>query len=268
VNDSATAAQPSVSSDPADIGKILADIVEEASALILPFWRANVAVDHKADDSPVTEADHAAEALILKRLAAQFPRIPVVAEEECARDGAPAKAAKTYFLVDPLDGTKGFLRGTEAFTVNIGLIENGKPVAGAVAAPASGLVWFTAEGGAFKRKFGETAARQIKVREKPAGKGLALLSHTVGEDEASRMAAKYGCSDWRGMDSSVKFCLIAEGLADVYPRPGRTMEWDTAAGQAVLEAAGGRVITEASEVLGYGKADRGFDNPGFLAVGG
>ena len=268
MNDSAPAAKTPASADPADIGKLLADIVEEASALIMPFWRAQVAVDHKADDSPVTEADHAAEVLILKRLAAQFPRIPVIAEEEVARDGAPATAAKTFFLVDPLDGTKGFLRGTEAFTVNIGLVENGKPVAGAVAAPASGLVWFTAEGGAYKRKFGETTARPIKVREKPAGKGLALLSHTITEDEAGRMAAKYGCSDWRGMDSSVKFCLIAEGLADVYPRPGRTMEWDTCAAQAVLEAAGGRVITEASEPLRYGKADRGFDNPGFLAVGG
>lgn len=264
MTDSAAAAK----TDPADIGKILAEIVEEASALILPFWRSQVAVDHKADDSPVTEADHAAEALILKRLAAKFPRTPVIAEEECAKDGAPSKAPKLYFLVDPLDGTKGFLRGTEAFTVNIGLIENGRPVAGAVAAPASGLVWFTAEGGAFKRKFGETTARPIKVRQKPAGGGLALLSHTVAEDEAKRMAAKYGCADWRGMDSSVKFCLIAEGLADVYPRPGRTMEWDTAAAQAVLEAAGGRVITEASEVLGYGKAADGFANPGFLAMGG
>jgi 3'(2'), 5'-bisphosphate nucleotidase len=264
VTDSAAAAK----ADPADIGKILADICEEASALILPFWRAEVSVDHKADSSPVTEADHAAEALILKRLAAQFPRTPVIAEEECARDGAPAKAPKLYFLVDPLDGTKGFLRGTEAFTVNIGLVENGRAVAGAVAAPASGLVWFTAAGGAFKRRFGETTARQIKARHKPSPGGLALLSHTVAEEEAQRMAARYGCSDWRGMDSSVKFCLIAEGLADVYPRPGRTMEWDTAAGQAVLEAAGGRVITDANEPLGYGKADRGFDNPGFLAVGG
>lgn len=268
MNDSATAAKSPTPADAAEIGRLLAEIVEEASALIMPFWRAQVAVDHKADASPVTEADHAAEALILKRLAAQFPRIPVIAEEEVARDGAPAAAAKSFFLVDPLDGTKGFLRGTEAFTVNIGLVENGKPVAGAVAAPASGLVWFTADGGAYKRKFGETAARQIKARQKPQGGGLALLSHTVAEDEANRMAARYGCKDWRGMDSSVKFCLIAEGLADVYPRPGRTMEWDTAAGQAVLEAAGGRVITEAGETLGYGKAERGFDNPGFLAVGG
>lgn len=264
MNDSAAAKTP----DPAEIGAILADICEEASALILPFWRAQVAVDHKPDASPVTEADHAAEALILKRLAAKFPRIKVIAEEECSRDGFPAKAPKIYFLVDPLDGTKGFLRGTEAFTVNIGLVENGKTIAGAVAAPASGVVWFTGKDGAFKRKFGEAAARPIKARHKPDQGGLALLSHTVAEDEADRVAAKYGCTSWKGMDSSVKFCLIAEGLADVYPRPGRTMEWDTAAGQAVLEAAGGRVITEAGEPLGYAKAERGFDNPGFLAIGG
>ena len=254
--------------DPADLGRLFADIVEEASELILPFWRAQVAVERKADESPVTAADHAAEALILERLRKQFPRVPVLAEEEVCRDGAPAKAPGLFLLVDPLDGTKGFIRGTEAFTVNIGLVENGRPVAGAVAAPASGQVWFTADGGAFRRRFGETTATQIRVREKPAGRGVALLSHTVAEDEADRIAAKYGCATWQAMDSSVKFCMIAEGRADIYPRPGRTMEWDTAAAQAVLEAAGGRVITDTGEALAYGKADAGFANPGFLAVGG
>jgi 3'(2'), 5'-bisphosphate nucleotidase len=267
VNDSATTAPKAAPAD-ADIGALLADICEEASAVIMPFWRAEVAVDHKADSSPVTAADHAAEALILKRLKARFPAMPIIAEEESAKDGPPGSAPTTYFLVDPLDGTKGFLRGTEAFTVNIGLVENGKAVAGAVAAPASGLVWFTSGGQALKRRFGESGGKPIRVREKPAGKGLALLSHTVGEEEANRMAAKYGCANWKGMDSSVKFCLIAEGLADIYPRPGRTMEWDTCAAQAVLEAAGGRVITEAGAPLAYGKAERGFDNPGFLALGG
>ena len=255
-------------SSPAELGRAFADIVEEASALILPFWRAEVAVDHKADSSPVTEADHAAEALILQRLAERFPHIPVVAEETVCRDGAPTTIEGTYLLVDPLDGTKGFLRGTEAFTVNIGLVEDGRAVAGAVAAPASGLVWFTAEGGAFRRRFGETAATQVRARQKPDAGGLALLSHTVAEEEANRMAARYGCTNWQGMDSSVKFCLIAEGRADVYPRPGRTMEWDTAAAQAVLEAAGGRVLTEDGQPLRYGKVDGGFANPGFLAIGG
>jgi len=268
VNDSATATRKPAADSASAIGKALAEICEEASGVIMPFWRAEVSVDHKSDASPVTAADHAAEALILERLAARFPKIPVIAEEDCAKGGVPGSAPRRFLLVDPLDGTKGFLRGTEAFTVNIGLVENGRAVAGAIAAPASGLVWFTEGGQAFKRRFGETMAKPIRAREKPAQGGLALLSHTVAEDEADRIAAKYGCSNWKGMDSSVKFCLIAEGLADVYPRPGRTMEWDTAAGQAILEAAGGRVITEAGERLGYAKVERGFDNPGFLALGG
>lgn len=263
MNDSA----PKTLSPAAEYGLAFADICEEASALILPFWRAAVAVDHKADSSPVTEADHAAEALILQRLKERFPKIPVISEEDASRDGVPAKIGKTFLLVDPLDGTKGFLRGTEAFTVNIGLVENGRPVAGAVAAPASGQVWFTGETGAYRRRFGETAATLIKVRQKPS-EGLALVSHTLTEDEATRLAARYGCPNWQGMDSSIKFCLIAEGRADVYPRPGRTMEWDTCAAQAVLEAAGGRVITDESAPLRYGKADAGFANAGFLAMGG
>jgi len=254
--------------DTAELGRAFAEIVEEASALILPFWRAQVAVEQKADLSPVTEADQAAETLILARLAERFPKIPVIAEEQCAAGGVPGSAPKRFLLVDPLDGTKGFLRGTEAFTVNIGLVENGRPVAGAVAAPASGVVWHTGKGGAFRRRFGETVSQQIRVREKPAGGGVLLLSHTVPEDEADRMAAKYGCSTWQAMDSSVKFCVIAEGRADIYPRPGRTMEWDICAAQAVLEAAGGRVITDTGDALAYGKADKGFANPGFLAVGG
>lgn len=252
----------------AELGRALAVICEEASALILPFFRADVAVEHKADASPVTEADHAAEALILKRLAERFPHIPVVSEEDACREGAPTSLPATFMLVDPLDGTKGFIRGTEAFTVNIGVVENGRAIAGAVAAPASGVVWFTGEkGGAFRRRFGETAAQPIKVREKPA-EGLALVSHTLSDDEAARLAARYGCPNWQGMDSSVKFCLIAEGRADIYPRPGRTMEWDICAAQAVLEAAGGRVITEDGQPLRYGKVEAGLANPGFLAVGG
>ncbi len=265
MTDSAAISSPAAT---ADVGRVLADICEEASALILPYFRAEIAVDHKADASPVTEADHAAEALILERLAKAFPDIPVVAEEDVCREGAPSTIARTFLLVDPLDGTKGFLRGTEAFTVNIGLVEDSRPVAGAVAAPASGVVWFTGKDGAFRRRFGETATTRVRVRQKPAEGGVALVSHTLTEEEATRLAARHGCPNWQGMDSSVKFCLIAEGRADIYPRPGRTMEWDTAAAQAVLEAAGGRVITEEGTPLSYGKADAGFANPGFLAVGG
>lgn len=250
----------------ADLGRVLAEIVEEAADLILPLWKSGLAVDRKSDESPVTEADRRAEALILERLEKLFPKVPVISEEG-ADAGLPEKAPKRFFLVDPLDGTKGFIRGTESFTVNIALIEDGKPVAGAVAAPATGQVWFTAKDGAYRRKVKGNDLTQIRVREKPAN-GVALVSFTLTDEEAERLAAKHGCPIWQGMDSSVKFCLIAEGRADIYPRPGRTMEWDTAAAQAILVAAGGRVLTEDGAPLVYGKADKGFANPGFLAVGG
>ena len=251
----------------ADLGRVLAEIVEEAADLILPLWKTGLNVDRKSDESPVTEADRRAETLILQRLQERFPDIPVISEEAASEGGVPDEAPKRFFLVDPLDGTKGFIRGTESFTVNIALIEDGKPVAGAVAAPATGQVWFTTNEGAFRRKVKGNDLTQIRVRQKPAN-GVALVSHTLTDEEAERLAAKHGCPVWQGMDSSVKFCLIAEGRADVYPRPGRTMEWDIAAAQAVLVAAGGRVLTEDGAPLTYGKADKGFANPGFLAIGG
>jgi 3'(2'), 5'-bisphosphate nucleotidase len=253
-----------------DIGVVLADIVLEAAEVILPFWRSELVIDRKADASPVTEADRQAEALILDRLAKAFPDIPVVSEEDASENGAPDKAWPRFFLVDPLDGTKAFVGGRESYTVNIGLIEDGVPVAGAVAAPATGQVWFTAGGAALRRRAGEplSSAIQVRVRVKPAKGGVALLSHTVTDEDAARLSERYGCNTWQGMDSSVKFCLIAEGRGDVYPRPGRTMEWDTAAADAVLRAAGGRVLTEAGQPLTYGKAAKGFQNPGFIAFGG
>ncbi len=259
----------SVSLDaPADLGRVLAEIVEEAADLILPLWRSGISVDRKADESPVTEADRRAEALILERLGKRFPKIPVISEEAASDGALPATAPKKFFLVDPLDGTKGFIRGTESFTVNIGLVDGGKPIAGAVAAPATGQLWFTTGEGAFRRKVKGNDLTQIRVREKPAAGGVALVSHTLSDEEAQRIASKHGCAKWQGMDSSVKFCLIAEGRADAYPRPGRTMEWDTAAAHAVLVAAGGRVLTEDGAPLTYGKAEGGFANPGFLAIGG
>jgi 3'(2'), 5'-bisphosphate nucleotidase len=251
--------------DPSDLGRRFAEIAEAASAVILPFWRAGAAVERKMDDSPVTEADRRAEALILAELAASFPDLPVIAEEMHAEGGCPPDVCERFVLVDPLDGTKGFVRGGEAFTVNIGLIEGGRPVAGAVAAPASGLVWYTDGSGAVRRKFGEAAAQPIRVRERPAD-SLALVSHSLAESVAERQAARVGCRRWQAMDSSVKFCLIAQGHADAYPRSGRLMEWDTAAGEAVLIAAGGRVLGEDGRPLRYGKP--GYEHRGFVAIGG
>lgn len=247
-------------------GERLADIAEEAAALILPYWRAGGAVETKADDSPVTEADRAAERLILERLGKLYPGVQTVAEESACAEGLPAEVERRFFLIDPLDGTRGFVRGGESFTVNIALIQDGEPVAGVVSAPALALTWRTGKGGAFRRRYGE-AWQPIKVRHKPEA-GMALLSHSVSDEEAQRLAARHGCTVWQGTDSSIKFCFIAEGRFDVYPRTGPTAEWDTAAGDAVLRAAGGRVLTGDGAPLAYGKAGDKFLNPGFVAIGG
>ncbi|WP_374321403.1 3'(2'),5'-bisphosphate nucleotidase CysQ [Brevundimonas sp.] len=254
----------------------LAEIAEEAARLILPYWRAGTAVETKSDDSPVTQADRAAEALILDRLAAAYPGVQTLAEEAVSESGAPASAEDWFWLIDPLDGTRGFVRGGEAFTVNIALMHAGYPVAGVVTAPATSTTWRTdkPEGGAFRRQFGALQAgeahagedwRPIRVRDRPQ-EGLALLSHSVTDEEAARLAARHGCTRWQGTDSSLKFCLIAEGRFDAYPRTGPTSEWDTAAGQAVLEAAGGRVLADDGQRLSYGKPR--FLNGAFVAMGG
>jgi 3'(2'), 5'-bisphosphate nucleotidase len=243
----------------------LAEIAEAAAAVILPYWRAGGAVETKSDDSPVTQADREAETLILSRLAARWPGVQTVAEEAVAADGAPAGAEAWFWLIDPLDGTKGFVQGRESFTVNIALVHDGRPVAGVVSAPANGLTWRAAPvGGAQMRRFGE-AWRTIQVRDRPQ-QATALLSHSMNDEEAARLATRHGCALWQGTDSSLKFCLIAEGRFDAYPRSGPTSEWDTAAGQAVLEAAGGRVLAADGQPLGYGKP--GFLNGPFVALGG
>ena len=250
-----------------DIGEVLADICEEAAALILPLWRSGVEVIVKADESPVTEADRKGELLILDLLKTHFPDIPVISEEDASEGGLPDAVGPRFFLVDPLDGTKAFVRGDPNFTVNIGLIENGRPVAGAVSAPPSGETWFTAAGKAWKRT-GGGAAKEVRVRPWPEGAGLALVSHTMKEERAVALAAQYGFDLREPMDSSIKFCRIAEGSADIYPRHGPTMEWDIAAGQAVLEAAGGSMVTPEGAPLRYGKTEEGFRNGWFVARGG
>lgn len=250
-----------------DVGPELAEICEAAARLILPLWRSGLAVTHKADESPVTEADHRAEALILEALRARFPDIPIISEEDAAQFGTPDAIGPRFFLVDPLDGTKAFVRGDPHFTVNIGLIQDGRPVAGAVAAPPTGEVWFTSGGKAMKRIDGG-AAHRVHVRPWPAGEALVLISHTMKEETIQALASQYGFDRREAMDSSIKLCRIAEGAADIYPRHGPTMEWDIAAGHAVLEAAGGRVTTPEGQPFGYGKAQDGFKNGWFVARGG
>jgi len=253
------------------IGAVLADIAVEAARLILPLWRSgqavDLAVDSKSDQSPVTEADRRAETLILARLAEHFPGVPIVSEEDASEFGTPEAIAARFFLVDPLDGTKAFVRGDPNFTVNIGLIEAGVPVAGAVVAPPSGEVWFTGEGGAFKRTMADRAAAPIRARAWPTDGATALVSHTMKPAVLAELLAQYACAHSQPMDSSIKLVRIAEGAADIYPRHGTTMEWDIAAGHAVLRAAGGRLTTPQGEPFLYGKAAEGFRNGWFVARG-
>ena len=250
-----------------EVGPRLAEICEAAAALVLPLWRSGVTVTHKADESPVTEADHRAEALILEALRERFPDVPVISEEDAARFGTPDAIGPRFFLVDPLDGTKAFIRGDPSFTVNIGLIDHGRSVAGAVACPPTGEVWFTQAGRAMKRVQGGPAG-SVHVRPWPEGEALVLISHTMKPETLEHLRGQYGFHREQAMDSSIKLCRIAEGAADIYPRHGPTMEWDIAAGQAVLEAAGGRLTTPEGGPFLYGKASEGFRNGWFVARGG
>jgi len=249
-----------------DIAVELIELAAEAGRLILPLWKSGLVVTAKADESPVTEADQRGEALILAGLARLFPDIPVISEEHASEFGTPDAIGPRFFLVDPLDGTKAFVRGDPHFTVNIGLIDHGRPVAGVVAAPASGELWVTTPAGVVKRH-GDGSFEPIRPRVWPKGEALALISHTMKVETADALAAQYQFHRREPMDSSIKFCRIAEGAADIYPRHGPTMEWDTAAGHAVLSAAGGRVTTPEGEPFLYGKASEGFRNGWFVARG-
>jgi 3'(2'), 5'-bisphosphate nucleotidase len=248
-------------------GAELAEIAEEAARLILPLWRTGIVADAKSDDSPVTEADRRGETLILARLAERWPGVHVISEEHASEFGTPDEIGDEFFLVDPLDGTKAFVRGDPHFTVNIALIRGGVPVEGAVVAPPSGESWFTQGGGAVKRHMGQADLRPVTPRAWPKDAALALISHTMKEETADKLAAQYGFHLREPMDSSIKLCRIAEGAADIYPRHGPTMEWDTAAGHAVLIAAGGSFTTVEGEPFLYGKASEGFKNGWFVARG-
>lgn len=239
-------------------------LAREAGAVILTVRESGFAVDRKADFSPVTEADRAAERLITAGLRAATPTIPVIAEEEVA-GGRVTVPGEIFWLVDPLDGTREFAAGHAAFTVNIGLVRAGVAVLGAVAVPASGEIFTGILGeGAWKRE--GAAVRPIHVRSPPP-EGLHVMAsrHYADDPALARYLAAYRVARVTHIGSAVKFCRLAEGVADFYPRLGRTMEWDTAAPQAVLEAAGGAVRTAQGAPLRYGKP--GFANPPFFCTG-
>jgi 3'(2'),5'-bisphosphate nucleotidase len=220
----------------------------------------------KGDGSPLTQADLAAHEAILAGLAEACPDLPVISEEDAAL--AEAAPAGPFILVDPLDGTREFLSGNGEFTVNIALIEAGVPVAGVVHAPALGRSWTGALGaGACAAGPADAMPHPIQVRRPAAAGFVAVASRSHRDAETDAFLGGLPIAGLRSVGSSLKFCLVAEGEADVYPRFGPTMEWDTAAGQAVLEAAGGRVVRPDGAPLRYGKAAEGWRNGAFIAWG-
>jgi 3'(2'), 5'-bisphosphate nucleotidase len=250
----------------------LAEIAQDAGRLILNHYAGFSTARAKADSSPVTAADEEAEALILDRLKALAPDIPVIAEEAMAAGRMPEIGAR-FFLVDPLDGTKEFLQKNGEFTVNIALIEGGKPVAGVVLAPAKERAFVGEYGRAFEipaPPHGPLAiadAHAIHARPAPRDGLIAIASRTHRDSQTDAYLAGFTIAERISAGSSLKFCLVAAGEADLYPRHGPTMEWDTAAGQAVLEAAGGSVTQFDGMPLRYGKIAAGFRNPFFVAKG-
>lgn len=242
---------------------LAADLAEQAGAAILAIRARGFETRRKEDASPVTEADHAAERLIAAGLRTATPEIPVIAEEEMAAGHVPS-TAEAYWLVDPLDGTREFAAGRDEFTVNVGLVRAGRAVLGAVGVPASAELFAGIVGqGAWKRDAAGT--RPIAARPAPATLHV-LASRSYGDDpRLTRFLAAYHVGRITKMGSALKICRLAEGVADLYPRFGRTMEWDTAAPQAVLEAAGGTLSGMTGERLRYGKP--GWENSGFVCTG-
>jgi 3'(2'), 5'-bisphosphate nucleotidase len=254
-----------------EIAVFLAAAAVAAGPAVMDVYGEGGDVWSKADGSPVTLADQRAEAIICAKLASAFPPTPIIAEESTS-SGQPTAVADRFLLVDPLDGTKEFVARNGEFTINVALIRKGAPVAGAVFAPALGRLWFGGEH-AFVCEAAVGAGlpdrgawRPITVRTAPEA-FVALASRSHADSQTEAFLSRLPIADRQTRGSSLKFCVIAEGLADVYPRFGPTMEWDTAAGDAVLRAAGGVVLDPSGASLAYGKTAGGLRNGPFVAWG-
>jgi 3'(2'), 5'-bisphosphate nucleotidase len=236
---------------------------------LLPLAGAGLAVREKADRSPVTAADAASEAILLEGLARLLPGVPVVSEERADEAGAPR--GPVFVLVDPLDGTREFIAGRNEFTINIGIVADGAAVAGVVAAPARGLLWRGIVGRGAERltcdgeSMGEAVA--IATRPFPGATAVALVSRSHADAASAALLDRLGITNQRVCGSALKFCLLAQGEADVYPRLAPTRAWDVAAGQALLTAAGGVVVRPDAAPLRYDALAPPFGIPGFIACG-
>jgi len=245
-------------------------IAAEAGATIMDIYEQGAEVTFKDDNSPVTQADVAAEAIILKGLSEFDPQTPVIAEEAVAGGKKPV-AAPRFYLVDPLDGTKEFINRNGEFTVNIAIIENGDPVCGVIFAPAIGRLFCGKAGeGAWQAEYfcgqdiEQVEWQAFSTPDLPVQGLIAVASRSHRDQATQNWLQQKGVAEIISAGSSLKFCLVATGEAHLYPRFGRTMEWDTGAGHAIVVAAGGKVVTEDGTALKYGKQHRGFDNPAFF----
>jgi 3'(2'), 5'-bisphosphate nucleotidase len=247
------------------------DLVRQAGEAILPHWRSELAVQTKADESPVTVADMAAHQVLVDGLRALDSAIPVLSEEDCELSLAERAGWTRWWLVDPLDGTKEFIAGSEEFTVNVALVEGGKVRFGVVGIPASGRCYYGGEEFGAWRSEANGAAEPLRVRQRPEGAFTVVASRRhsspAQEQFLSRLGERFGELALVNVGSSLKFCLLAEGAADCYPRLAPTSQWDTAAAQGVLEGAGGVVLDVSGAALCY-EARETYLNPSFLALPG
>jgi 3'(2'), 5'-bisphosphate nucleotidase len=238
----------------------------------MEVYAQDFTAEQKDDRSPVTEADRRAERVILESLKALLPNVPVLAEESFAAGMRP-EISDRFLLVDPVDGTKEFIKKNGEFTINIALIESGVPVAGCVYAPALERLYVGADAAAAAGSgkpgdaFDAASLSPIKVRDGSSPEKIAVMSRSHADEETRRFALEQGVTETISAGSSLKFCRVAEGAADLYPRFGPTMEWDTGAGHAVVNGAGGRVTRPDGSPFLYGKVEEGYRNGPFVVWG-
>jgi 3'(2'), 5'-bisphosphate nucleotidase len=252
----------------------LSSIVSAAGAAVLAARAGSLAARAKADHSPVTAADDASEAVLLEGISRLLPGLSVVSEEAVA-GSPPASMSESFVLVDPLDGTRELLAGRDEFTINVAIVNGGRAWLGIVAAPTRGLLWRGIEGGGAERLLlaagiPASAARErtaIHTRACPRNGLIAAVSRSHLDAQTAAWLARLPTAQRVACGSAVKFCQLAEGAADVYPRLSATCEWDIAAGHAILAAAGGMLVTPEGGAMTYGRIEAGFRVPGFMAWG-
>jgi len=243
----------------------LCALAERAGVETMRFYQSCTSVTLKCDSSPLTDADRASHDFLMQSLPALMADIPIISEESVDPSNDLGKVTDRFWLVDPLDGTKEFLKGSGEFTVNIALIERGRPLVGVIHAPVRGLTYFAdSSNGAFRQRRGEMPVA-IRVQQAKRERLRVVASKDHAGPLVAAMLSRLGDVELKSMGSSLKFCLVAEGSADVYLRDVPTMEWDTAAAQCIVEAAGGTLLTLDGQPLRYGKPD--LKNPPLITIG-